>query len=95
MIAEAIDTVWTLGWALLVWIILLGIVGAIVVYAVVIVAWATVRGLVRACRMLRARLRADLPPDAPREPRNTPVPAQPRRTPSWARTDHHRWDQAA
>lgn len=62
MITEAIDTVWTLGWALLVWIVLLATVAGLIVYAVIITVWATARGTVRACRLLRARPRAELPP---------------------------------
>lgn len=94
MIAEAIDTVWTLGWALLIWIILLAMVAGLIVYAVVVTAWATARGLVRACRMLRARLSASDASSAPREPHAAPEPPQ-RPVPSWAATDHHNLEEAA
>lgn len=99
MIAEAIDTVWTLGWALLIWIILLGVVAGLIVYAVVVVVWCTVRGTVLAVmaarRRLYGRVSASGIPSAPPEPRDAPESAQARPAPSWARTDHHDLEEAA
>ena len=50
MIAEAIDTAITLGWALLVWVGLLSLAAALILHAVIAIAWWTLRGLWRAAR---------------------------------------------
>lgn len=42
MIADAIDTVFTLGWALLAWIVLTAAAATLALYAVVAVVWAPV-----------------------------------------------------
>jgi hypothetical protein len=96
---EAIDTMHDLGWALLVWIILVSAVVGLILYAITIVAWFTGRAVVRACRMLCARLRGELPPDGAPEPGDAPDAPQRRSrpTPRWARTTTHddEWDEAA
>ena len=96
MIAEAVDAAVAVGWALLVWIVLLAVAATCALYAVVVavwVAWRTVRALMArrapsACDR-RALGRAvalasgetvTAPPEA--------APAFPvRATPTWARTD--------
>ena len=91
LFVEAIDTIRTLGWALAVWIVLMAIVAGLVVYAVAVIAWATVRGVWRACGWLRAGLRGELPPQAPPEPQ-----ARKRRpVPSWAHNEPYDYDEAA
>ncbi|MBL3669088.1 hypothetical protein JL475_24455 [Streptomyces sp. M2CJ-2] len=61
MIAEALDTMWTLGWALTAWIAVFAAVGTIVIFATIAAgAWAT-RALWRATAgpsWRRSRLRA-------------------------------------
>ncbi|MFI0268598.1 hypothetical protein [Streptomyces luteogriseus] len=45
MIAEAIDTAITLGWAFLAWLALLSIVTGIALYAAVVISWCALRTL--------------------------------------------------
>lgn len=45
MIAEAIDTLFTLGWALLAWIVLTAIAATLALYSVIAIAWWTIRAL--------------------------------------------------
>ena len=94
LFVEAVDTIRTLGWALAVWIVLMAIVAGLVVYALVVIAWATVRGVWRACAWLRARLAAELPPRAPEEPRDAHNAPQ-SRVPSWATTQPLDCEEAA
>lgn len=85
MIAEAIDTVRTLGWALFVWIVLLAVVAGVALYAVVVAVACACRAVwrgVAACVAAVQRLNA-LP-----EPQPAPEAPQPRPAPSWARTEH-------
>lgn len=86
MIAEAIDTVWTLGWALLAWIALTAAFGVLGLYAVAVGVWAVGRGLWRCVAPLSARMPHAgrcTPAGAPRGPfrlprrlRGAPEPAQ-------------------
>lgn len=94
MIAEAIHTVLTLGWALAVWIVLVSLAAALALHAVIAaVAWPcmaaqeAVSGALAASRALRA-LPGHRDAHAASQPPSHPVP-------SWAHTDHHRTDQAA
>jgi hypothetical protein len=50
VIAEAIDTVITLGWALLVWVVLLSLAAALALHAVMAITWWALRALCRAAR---------------------------------------------
>lgn len=95
MIAEAIDTVFTLGWALIVWIVLLAIVAGLILYAVTVTVWATVRGVWRSRASLCARLAAVQEQHAPQEPRDAHAASQPRRVPSWAHTQPIDCEEAA
>lgn len=87
MIAEAIDTVFTIGWALLAWIVLTAAVGVAAVYAVVVAVAAPVNA---AREALGGALAASNALDALRE-HPTPCNASQARTaahaPSWARTE--------
>ena len=85
MIAEAMDAAWTLGWALLAWIL----VGALVVTVVVLAVTAVVGWAARAAwRGLTQALRTPQPPEGPR------VQPEPD-SPSGARTGPHDWKEAA
>ena len=85
MIAEAMDAAWTLGWALLAWIL----VGALVVTVVVLAVGAVVGWAARAAwRGLTRLLRAVEPNEAPRV---HPEPDSPPR----GRTGPHDWKEAA
>lgn len=65
MIGEAVDTVITLGWALLAWIAVLAAVASVVLLAGTAVgAWA-VRGLWRTSRTAGARARRSAPVSRP------------------------------
>lgn len=91
MIAEAIDALFTLGWALLVWILLLSAVGTLAVWTVGYGMWrvgrATVRGVKASRAALSCRLPASSPAEALRELHDAPeAPQTPSRpSPSWAR----------
>ncbi|WP_171108629.1 MULTISPECIES: hypothetical protein [unclassified Streptomyces] len=50
MIAEAVDTLITLGWGLLAWIVLTSLAAALALHAVIAIAWWTARTLWRAIR---------------------------------------------
>lgn len=63
MIADAIDTVITLGWALAAWIVLLALTAALALHALLAVLWWTLRALWRGLgrpTWSRNRLRARL-----------------------------------
>lgn len=92
MIHEAIDTAVTLGWALLVWIVLTAAFATGALYAVVAVAWwvaRTVWALLGSGAALYARLRREQPSPAPEPPGVAERRSGPRirPAPSWARTD--------
>lgn len=103
MIAEAVDTVFTLGWALLAWIALTALVVTLAGWTVAYAAWVAARTLWAACAAMGARnglsapLAAEQPSGGPEavtaperrsEPRSRPAP-------SWAHTDHHRNETTA
>lgn len=85
MIGEAIDAAWTLGWALLAWIVAGALVATVLLLAVTaVVGWAARaawRGLTRALRS----------PQPHEGPRVQPEPD----SPSGARTGPHDWKEAA
>lgn len=92
MIAEAVDTVVTLGWAFAVWIVLCALAVALAVHTVIAVAWWTARAMRRLTgprKALSGPLADERPVDAPRLPRDahsTPeAPSRP--APSWAPND--------
>lgn len=90
MIVEAVDTLRTLGWALLVWIVLLAAVVAFALHTLLVAvvwpphaAWRAVTGALAASRALRALRAAHETPDASR----AHAAPQPRPVPTWAHTD--------
>lgn len=100
MIAEAIDTAVTLGWALLAWIVLTAVFATAALYAVIAAGWWVWRGVWRAVRALIARRAPSACATralgravalAPSEKLHGPPGAlhanPPRTTPTWARTD--------
>ena len=94
MIAEAIDAAVSVGWALLVWIVLCAVFATAALFAVVAAGWAVWRATVRAakavCAWLSWRLTAELPPQAPSEGASAPVAPQGRTghpVPAWARSE--------
>ena len=94
MIAEAVDAAVSVGWALLVWVVLTAVFATAALYAAVVTVWAawraTVRAMKAACAWLSWRLPAELPPQAPPEGEGVPVASQGRTAnpaPSWARTE--------
>lgn len=93
MIADAVDTAITLGWALAAWIVLTAAVGTLALWTVVVTVWWTVRASVRAarpsCARLSARLRASTPlqalPEVRDAHRGSQGPSRP--SPAWAQPD--------
>lgn len=84
LFVEAVDTVRTLGWALLTWIVLMAVVALVVVSAAIATvswpceaAWRALSAALAASRALRA-----LP-----EAQTTLTVAQRRTAPAWARTE--------
>lgn len=58
MIAEAVDTAFTLGWALLAWIVLTAGAAVLALYAVAVTVWAAVEPAVAAVTRALAASRA-------------------------------------
>jgi hypothetical protein len=97
VIADVVDTVCTLGVALLAWIALVVLAATLALHAVVAVVWwvgrATVRGVKAACAWLYGHESASNPRKAvregpgPREASQAPSGASHHHGPSWARTD--------
>ena len=92
MIAEAVDTLWTLGWAYLAWIVIVAAVATGALWTGLWLAWCagrtTARGVKAARAALSRRLPASKPSNALRElhaaPGASEAPSRP--SPSWART---------
>jgi len=87
VIAEAIDTAFTLGWAFLIWLVLVAFFAGAALYAAVVTAACACRAVWRG---ITAALAAVQRPDAPELPRTPPVTPQARTEPhgpSWARTE--------
>lgn len=95
IVHEAAATVVAVYHALIAWLIVAAVFTAMVAGAAVACVAPGTRGAVGAWRWLRARLAPAQPSDAPQEHRDAHSAAQPRRVPSWARTDHHRFEEAA
>jgi hypothetical protein len=98
VIAEAIDTVLTLGWALAAWIVGLALAAALALHTVLAIAWWAGRAALRARAGLHGRLSVVETPDEGQEPQlpsSAPRSRTRRPTPSWAHTDHHRVEEAA
>lgn len=98
MIAEAIDTVLALGWALAAWIVGLALAAALALHTVIAIAWWAGRAAFRACACLYARLPASRTPQALPEGQAPHEPSRARtarRVPSWAHTQPHTHEEAA
>ncbi|NUP18370.1 MAG: hypothetical protein HOZ81_20260 [Streptomyces sp.] len=90
MIAEAIDTVWAVGWALTVWIILLAVAVGVIVYAVAVTTRAVGRCAARAASVACAWLSAHLRPEqrlGVSQSAETPERRSAARVPSWAQKE--------
>lgn len=84
MIAEAVDTALTLGWALLVWIVLLAATATLALWTILVtVAWAC-RALWRGVTAARALVQR---PAVPELLRDAPAAPQAPPRPSWAHTE--------
>jgi len=86
VIADAIDTLITLGWAALAWLFVFAAACALVLTAIAAAILTVARGMKTACARLRDHLRPELTPEQPQEPRS-PHTAPQRPTPAWAHTD--------
>ncbi|MEU1450593.1 hypothetical protein, partial [Streptomyces mirabilis] len=82
MIAEAVDTATSIGWAIVAWIVLTSAAAVLALYTVVVAVWTvgrvTVRAALVACAWLRGRLSHEQPLPAPEPqpaPRRRPVPS--------------------
>lgn len=78
--AEALSALAALGWALAVWVLVLGAAGTVGLLGTVVAVVFAGRGVVRAWRGLCGRLRAEVPESAPRV---LPTPER-RSGPRWA-----------
>lgn len=87
MIAEAIDTLFTLGWALLVWIVLLAAVASLALWTVIVTVACACRAVWRGVAAALAAVQRAHAPELLPEPHKPPQ-AHTRPTPAWAHTDH-------
>ncbi|MFJ9101345.1 hypothetical protein ACIRJM_23090 [Streptomyces sp. NPDC102405] len=93
MIADAVNAVIALGWALAAWIVLAAAVATLALYAVTVIVWTLLRPL----RAVWPRRAVCAPAGASRSPtgdsRDHPEPPRPAQrhtthpAPTWARTD--------
>ncbi|MFJ2000290.1 hypothetical protein [Streptomyces chartreusis] len=96
--AELIDTVLTVGWALAAWIVLTALAAALALHTVFAVVWWAGRAASRACAWLYARLPASRAPQALPEGQAPHGPSRARTArpvPSWAHTQPHTHEEAA
>lgn len=99
LLVEAVDTAVRLFYAGAAWVVLTAAVATLALYAGAVIAWGICRWVWKAVRAACAPaggLRGPL-----RLPRRLPTPPVPSggrtapRAPSWARTEPHRYDNAA
>ena len=87
MIAEAVDAAIAVGWALLVWVVLIAVAATCALYTLVVAAVSAVlavrRGVVAVLSLVQHSSGPDLPRDAPEAAGARSEP----HAPSWARTD--------
>jgi hypothetical protein len=101
VIAEAIDTALTVGWALAAWIVLTALAAALALHTVLAVVWWAGRATVRAVKAARKALSAPLSDEQPASDSSPATTAErrsepPRRpTPSWAHTEPYTYEEAA
>jgi hypothetical protein len=90
LLADAIDTAITLGWAFLIWLALVSLTAGLALYAVTVIAWWTLRALWRGLEgpsWRRGRLHARFLAHArARRSRRRTEPPQPQR----ARSQPHK-----
>lgn len=84
MIAEAIDTVVALGWALAVWIVLCAGAAALALHTILAVVWWAGRALWRGVAGVRSAVQPSRAPILLPEP---PEVARARTAPSWAQPE--------
>lgn len=86
MIAEAVDAAVSVGWALLVWVLLLAAVATCALYALVVAVVCAVlavrRGVVAVLSLVQHSSGGEVGREAPEAARTPPRPA-----PAWARKD--------
>lgn len=105
LFVEAVDTAVRLFYAGAAWVVLTAAVATLALYAVAAVVWWVLCGLWRSARAVWARVRSRVPVSRPESPsrlpcavRGAPEPSTARTerpAPSWARTEPHRYDNAA
>lgn len=105
LFVEAVDTAVRLFYAGAAWVVLTAAVATLALYAVVTVVWWVVCGLWRSARAAWARVRPCVPASRPESPPRLPLAVRgapglsaartERSAPSWARTEPHRYDNAA
>lgn len=99
MIAEAVDTAITLGWALAAWIVLVSLAAALALHTVIAVVWWAGRTTWRALRGPRRGLQAPRSPSrdssAAGTPERPPQSRSRRPVPSWAHTQPYTYEEAA
>lgn len=84
MIGEAVETVITLGWAFLVWIVLLAATATLALWTVIVTAAWACHAAWRGVTAVVALVQHSEAPASPPEPHK---PSQPRPRPSWAHTE--------
>ena len=87
MIAEAIDAAVSVGWALLVWIVLAAVFATTALFAVVVTAVCAVLAVRRGVRAALSLVQHSSVPELPREaPEAVDARSEPH-APAWARTE--------
>jgi hypothetical protein len=86
VIAEVLDTLITLGWAFLIWLVVFAAACALTLTAITAAILTLSRALKAAYVRLRGRHSAEPTPEAPQEPPTAHTAPQ-RPAPAWAHTD--------
>jgi hypothetical protein len=102
VIAEAINTAISVGWAIVAWIVLTSAAACLALYTVVVAVWTVARTVWRVGRAVWRAVRKPQAPVSRPEPASRgsraagtpPEPAQRRTAPSWARTDTNHQEAA-
>ncbi len=87
MIADAVDTLFTLGWALLAWIALTAGAVVLALYTLAVTAVCAVRAVWRGAAAVLSLVQHFSGPELPREAPGAAQSRTARPVPSWARTD--------
>jgi len=91
VIAEAIDTAYTIGAAILAWIVLTAAFATLALYTVVVAVAFACEAVWRGVTATVAAVRRSRAPELPPEPQKPP---QARVAPSWAREPHDHQEAA-